>query len=160
MLHLRPAFSRNQSPIRPSSVFRAPGRGLAVPDEIYPDSVNGQLERILSTPPLASSPSLSRFLRYLVEETLAGRAQSITEYALGVRVFNRREEFNPRTDPLVRVQTHHLRARLVQFYSGPGAGDSVRIELPARTYVPVFRQEEAPLGRRGETSVQVCDGVR
>lgn len=102
------------------------------------DSVSVQLERMLSRPPLASSASLSRLLRYLVEETLAGRGAEINEYALGVRVFHRGDDFNPRTDPIVRVQTHHLRARLTQYYAGPGAQDPVVIELPGRTYVPQF----------------------
>ena len=47
-------------------------------------SVNDQLERILKSPPLVSSPSLCRFLRYIVEETLAGRASEIKEHALGL----------------------------------------------------------------------------
>jgi len=102
-----------------------------------------QLERILKKPPLATSPSLSRLLRFIVEETLDGRAESLSEFTLGVRVFNRREDFNPRTDPIVRVQAHHLRARLAQYYAGPGAGDAVVVELPPRKYVPVFRFTEA-----------------
>lgn len=106
------------------------------------DSITSQLDRILAHPPLVSSPSLSRMLRYIVEETLAGREESITEFSLGVRVFNRGEEFNPRTDPIVRVQAHHLRARLARYYAGPGAADSLRIELPGRTYVPVLHAIE------------------
>ena len=113
-------------------------------DAGHPESVTGQLERILSKPPLATSPSLSRLLRFIVAETLAGHAESINEYTLGVRVFNRGEDFNPRTDPIVRVQAHHLRARLGQYYAGPGVTDAVRIELPGRTYVPVFRSVEQP----------------
>ncbi len=104
------------------------------------DSVSAQLERMLARPPLVSSPSLSRLLRYLVEETLAGRGTEINEYNLGVRIFHRAADFNPRTDPIVRVQTHHLRARLAQYYAGPGAQDPVIIELPARTYVPRYPQ--------------------
>ena len=57
-------------------------------------------------------------------------------------MFNRGEEFNPRTDPIVRVQTHHLRARLAQYYLTAGAADPIVIELPGRTYVPLFRAVE------------------
>src|SRR5581483_6021228 len=113
-------------------------------DEGLSTTVKIQLEKILSRPPLASSPSLSRFLRFLVEETLAGREEEISEYNLGVRVFNRGPEFNPRTDPIVRVQTHHLRARLTQYYTTTGAHDPVVIELPSRKYVPVFRVTGVP----------------
>lgn len=109
-------------------------------DSTLADSVSVQLERILSRPPIGSSPSLSRLLRYLVDETLAGRGAEINERTLGVRVFYRGPEFNPRADPIVRVQAHHLRARLAQYYAKAGAEDPMVIELPGRTYVPLFRQ--------------------
>jgi Tfp pilus assembly protein PilF len=77
-----------------------------------------------------------------VDETLAGRGAEINECTLGVRVFYRGPEFNPRADPIVRVQTHHLRARLAQYYAKAGIADPLAIELPGRTYVPRFRQVE------------------
>jgi hypothetical protein len=99
-----------------------------------------QLERILNSAELATSPSLSRFLRYIVEETLAGRSQDIREFTLGVRVFERGEDFNPRLDPIVRVQARNLRARMARYYEGRGAQDPIRIELPKGGYIPVFRK--------------------
>jgi len=101
-----------------------------------------QLERILSSAQLITSPSLSRFLRYIVEETLAGRNGEIREYTLGVHVFDRGDGFNPRLDPIVRVQARNLRARMVKYYEGPGAADPIRIELPKGTYVPTFQERE------------------
>lgn len=117
-----------------------------MPDNFQPELVTAQLDRIVTGPPLASSPSLCRFLRYVVEETLAGRSGSLKEYSLGVVVFERGDEFDPRLDPIVRVQARNLRVRLSQYYAGPGADDPVLIELPKRTYVPVFRcrMEQAP----------------
>src|SRR5205823_12525578 len=99
-----------------------------------------QLERILKNPPLVTSPSLSRFLRYIVEETLAGRSGAIREYTLGVHVFDRGEDFNPRLDPIVRVQARNLRARVAKYYETHGADDPIYIELPKGTYVPIFHQ--------------------
>jgi hypothetical protein len=101
---------------------------------------NEQLERILGSAQMVTSPSLSRFLRFIVEETLAGRSASIREYTLGVAVFDRGEDFNPRLDPIVRVQARNLRARMAKYYEGPGADDPIRIELPKGTYVPVFHK--------------------
>jgi len=101
-------------------------------------SINEQLERILNTPPLVSSPSLSRFLRYVVEETAAGRGAAIKEYTLGLNVFDRGDEFNPRLDPIVRVQARNLRARLDKYYETSGINDPIRIMVPKGTYVPVF----------------------
>jgi hypothetical protein len=86
---------------------------------------------------------LTRLLRYLVEETLAGRGSEINEYTLGVRIFHRNPDFNPRADPIVRVQTHYLRAKLARYYAGLGAQDPMVIELPARTYIPRLPQPES-----------------
>ena len=115
-----------------------------MPDTCKPELVTAQLERILASPPLESSPSLCRFLRYVVEETLAGRSCCLKEYSLGVVAFERGENFDPRIDPIVRVQARNLRGRLGQYYAGPGANDPILIELPKRTYVPVFH---CPRGR-------------
>ena len=103
-------------------------------------SVNDQLARIVKSPPMVTSPSLCRFLRYIVEETLAGRVSGIKEQVLGLEVFDRGQDFNPRLDPIVRVQARNLRSRLAKYYEGPGRGDPIRIELPKGTYVPVFHQ--------------------
>jgi hypothetical protein len=111
--------------------------------------VRTQLETILSSAELRSAPSLQRFLRYVVEETLAGRGDSLKEYSIGSVVFTRGEEFNPKIDPIVRVQARNVRARLGQYYAGPGARDPVIIELPKGTYVPVFRPRERSAARRG-----------
>jgi adenylate cyclase len=83
---------------------------------------------------------LCRFLRYIVAETLAGRASGIKEQVLGLEVFDRGPDFNPRLDPIVRVQARNLRSRMAKYYEGPGQSDPIRIELPKGTYVPLFHQ--------------------
>lgn len=109
-------------------------------DSALAHSVIVQLERILTRPPVSTSRGISRLLSFLVEETLAGRGREITEANIGARVFYRGADFNPRTDPIVRVEMHHLRARLEKYYATAGAEDPLSIELPARTYVPQFRR--------------------
>ena len=110
-----------------------------MPEGLAPTSVREQLERILASPQLEASPSLCRFLRFVVEETLAGRGATLKEYSLGAEVFDRGTEFDPRMDPIVRVQARNLRARLAQYYAGPGVNDPIFIDLPKRTYVPTFQ---------------------
>src|SRR5205807_9530688 len=59
---------------------------------------------------------------------------------LGVHVFDRGEDFNPRLDPIVRVQARNLRARVAKYYETQGIDDLILIELPKGTYVPIFHQ--------------------
>lgn len=117
-----------------------------------PESIRYQLERILASPMLDPCPSLCRFLRYVVEETLASRADAIKEYTLGLEVFERGSQFDPREDPIVRVQARNLRARLARYYAGPGASDPVRIDVPKRTYVPVFETLTSQRNAAGEAA--------
>jgi hypothetical protein len=124
--------------------------------------VNDQVARITQSPPLVSSPSLCRFLRYIVAETLAGRASGIKEQVLGLEVFHRGQDFNPRLDPIVRVQARNLRSRMAKYYEGPGQADPIRIELPKGAYVPVFHQvgpiAEAPRGETARVAPELSPG--
>ncbi len=81
---------------------------------------------------------MSRFLTYIVEETLAGNSDGIKEYAIAIEVFERRPDYDPRTDSTVRTEAGKLRARLDRYYRTEGQGDTLVISIPKGKYVPVF----------------------
>jgi TolB-like protein/Tfp pilus assembly protein PilF len=103
-----------------------------------PDSVRRQLERILGSRAFANAERLRSFLRFVVEETLAERGDALKEYAIAREVCGRPTGFDPKQDPIVRVDANRLRTRLDAYYASEGAADPVRIELPKGAYVPVF----------------------
>jgi tetratricopeptide (TPR) repeat protein len=113
-------------------------RSEAVPAELSPDAIRTQLERILASRPFAGSDRLKRFLRFVVERTLAGDAAGLKEYAIGTQVYDRGESFDPRADGIVRTEASRLRARLETYYSELGQHDEIRIDLPKGGYVPAF----------------------
>ena len=98
-----------------------------------------QVQRILADPRFARSAILSRLLRFTVEETLAGRGDRLKEYVLGVEVCGRPPAYDPRTDPIVRVQTRELRRRLREYYESAGLLDPIVIELPKGRYLATIR---------------------
>jgi TolB-like protein len=102
------------------------------------DEIQRQLERILASAHFAGAARLSRFLRYIVERTCAGESAKLKEFVIGTEVFDRDHRFDPRLDSVVRVEAGRLRSRLVEYYAGPGANDSVIIRVPRGAYVPVF----------------------
>src|SRR6266849_10857687 len=108
-----------------------------------PQEVAAQLERILSSQTFGNGTQASRLLRFLVERTLEHREQEIKESVLGVEVFGR-PSFDPRTDPIVRVEASRLRQKLTSSYESDGKQDKIRIILPKRGYVPVFEPVEEP----------------
>jgi TolB-like protein len=107
---------------------------------VLPDtSVRQQLDRILASNPFLNARRPSQFLRFIVESTLAGEGNRIKEYLIGVEVFERPADYDPKDDPIVRIEAGRLRKKLAEYYSGPGANDPVVIELPKGGYVPVFQ---------------------
>lgn len=100
--------------------------------------VAAALDLILASPAFVRSPRLAQFLRFVVAERLSGRATSPKEHEIGVRVFARKPDYDPRIDPIVRVQARQLRFKLREYYAGPGVGEQVHIDLPKGSYLPVF----------------------
>ena len=119
--------------------------------DVSPDEAIAQLGRILDSETFSKALVLRRFLQFLVERTLQGRTNEIKEYALGVDVFDRGSDFDPRTDTIVRVQARRLRAKLEEYYEGPGDGDRILIELPKGSYVVAFRFVPSCLSRPAAT---------
>jgi TolB-like protein/Flp pilus assembly protein TadD len=103
------------------------------------------LERILVSPTFQQSDRLKRFLKFIVSEAVAGRRHELKEYVIGVQVFGKEEAFDPRTDPIVRVQARRLRAKLVSYYREEGRADETLIELPKGGYAPVFKHRDTPV---------------
>jgi len=108
------------------------------------EAIRAQLERILESRQFVRSQSLSKFLRYVVEETIADRGPGIKEYVLGIEVFGRGENFDPRIDPIVRVQAAKVRSRLEEYYKSEGSEDPLIIEMPKGAYVPAFQARDQP----------------
>jgi TolB-like protein len=106
------------------------------------DRIREQLDRILASPGFAGADRVSRFLRFVVERSLAGEADQIKEYVIGVEVFDRNEDYDPRLDSIVRVEAGRLRAKIDEYYNGPGRDDAVRIQLRRGTYAPVFEHRQ------------------
>jgi len=108
------------------------------------ESVREELRRILASDPFVNARRPGQFLRFIVERTLAGEEDRIKEYLIGVEVFGRPVAYDPKDDPIVRIEAGRLRKKLAAYYSGPGANDPVIIELPKGGYVPVFQPRSLP----------------
>jgi adenylate cyclase len=106
--------------------------------------VRRELEQILLSPDFDAAPRSRKFLRFVVEEALAGRGEELTQAALATQVFGRRGDFDPVVDPIVRIQAGRLRRSLERYYLLAGKADSLRIELPRGAYVPAIRSAASP----------------
>jgi serine/threonine-protein kinase len=102
-----------------------------------------QLAKIRASSGFNRGGRSERLLTYLVEQTIAGRAQYLKEYTIAVEALERRPDFDPRGDPIVRVEASRLRNKLEIYYATEGRQDSLVIALPKGGYVPVFESRAA-----------------
>ncbi len=107
-----------------------------------------QLNRIFASKAFRQADRLKRFLSFIVDETLAGRGERLKEFVVGVEVFGKDDSFDPRNDPIVRVQARRLRAQLARYYREEGQGDELVIDLPKGGYAAVFRPVKATPTKR------------
>jgi eukaryotic-like serine/threonine-protein kinase len=110
------------------------------------DEVTEALRRVLASDLFLRSERLTHFLGYIVEKTLHGQSGDLKEYHIGVAVCGRKNSYDTRTDPVVRVEARRLRSALDLYYAQEGKEDAVRISLPKGGYVPsfFFCQPDAP----------------
>jgi hypothetical protein len=112
-------------------------------NDISAEEIRGALSRLLSAQGLRVSDRNKRFLRYVVEEFLAGRGGRIKSYSIALDVFGRPANFDGAKDTIVRTEATRLRAALAQFYTEAGVGEPLRISIPPGGYVPRFERVQA-----------------
>lgn len=120
-------------------------------------------QRVVAGPHFTRSPLLSKFLLFVVAETLEDRAGEITEHQIGVQVFDRPSDYRTLEDNIVRNYARQLRKRLAEHFADTGSSEPVRINIPLGGYVPVFvpaaddrpadeeRESAIPTGKAAET---------
>jgi len=118
--------------------------GICEPELFFSvDAVEGQLERIFRDPHFNESTILRKFLSFIVQETILGRANCLKEYTIAVNVLDKPHNFNPQENGIVRIHAGRLRRALSQYYDIVGRNDQVIITIPKGKYVPVFANRGA-----------------
>ena len=120
-----------------------------------------QVARILESGHFAKSERLKRFLRFVTEETLKGLSTEMKEAVIGIEVFDRdAATYDPRLDPIVRVQAGRVRAKLAAYYAQEGAKDRVVVELPRGQYIPRFSVQSTASSRAPPIRWRCCSASR
>lgn len=110
------------------------------------DELNETLENLLADPDFHASARNKRFLRYVVEEQLAGRGARIKAYSIATEIFGRPDDFDPATDPIVRIEATRLRTALSEYYAKSKNVFPMRISIPKGAYSPrIQRTDTYPL---------------
>jgi hypothetical protein len=112
---------------------------VAKREELSVEQNQQQLQRILHSNTLRNSLTLQQLLQFLGTRAIEGNSEGLKEYTIGVEAFGRKPDFDPKTDTIVRVQTHRLRQKLKEYYEQEGIHDLVLVDIPRGHYYPTFR---------------------
>lgn len=114
------------------------------------EEIQAALARVVGSPQFSGAERLRRFLTFVVETAIAGRADELKEFVVATAVFDRDQTYDPRLDAVVRVEAGRLRSRLAEYYADGGVADLVMIRVPKGGYAPVFERRSTPaIGHRG-----------
>lgn len=127
---------RRRGDIEPAAQRRPKGTGT-VPAALVEDA----LARIVASTTFRRSLRHRRFLQHVVGAALTHAHEQVKEVIIGIEVFGRQlATYDPRSDPVVRVEAGRLREKLVRFYADEGHAESVEITIPVGGYLPQFHQ--------------------
>jgi hypothetical protein len=122
--------------------------------KISEQAIREELSRILQSSVFAQSDRLGRFLRFTVETTLAGEAETLKEYVIGTEVYERNSSYHPSEDSIVRSEARRLRGKLKDYYESVGKDDPVLIHYRPGSYVPAFRPRPSEGGEYTSTNAK------
>lgn len=96
------------------------------------------LDALLASASFRRHEQLQRFLRYVCDLEMAGRANEIHEYQIGVDVFGKPPGYSTGEDTTVRTRAHALRRKLQEYYTAEAPAAPIRIEMPKGSYAPLY----------------------
>jgi hypothetical protein len=110
------------------------------------DDQRALLRRVLTSRQFANADSLKRMLEYLCQYSDDPKHGSLKEYDLAVSALKRPASFDPKTDPIVRVNIASIRERLQNFFELEAPAEPVRMVVPKGQYRVVFQEtrQDAP----------------
>ncbi len=119
------------------------------------DEIQSCVDRILQGGTFRNAPSSRRLLKYLVDHSLAGDADQLKEYTIGVDAFHKTGDYDPRLDSTVRIQIGRLRQKLAEYYREEGKDDELVVDLPKGRFTLICEPRSAPVAEPALESTTV-----
>jgi hypothetical protein len=101
------------------------------------------VEEVLHGEAFRGSQRSGQFLRYIIDQSIAGHCDELKERLIGIELFGRSPTYDTGEDAIVRVTASDVRRRLLQHYGAHGAAAGFRIRLPLGSYIPEIARDLA-----------------
>jgi hypothetical protein len=118
-----------------------------------------QIHRIIHSATFRNALTLQQLFQFVADKAIAGTTEGLKEYTIGVEAFGRKQDFDPKTDPIVRVQIHRLRQKLKEYYDAEGSHDPILIEIPKGHYLPSFEDITVPVAELDQGTTPKLDAT-
>ena len=102
------------------------------------EAVRLQLARLCQSKEFAETTRAVEFLQFVIEEAQAGRADLLSQRVIASDLYGRSNDFDPSTDPIVRMQATRVRRALEHYYLTTGKHDAILISLQKGSYAPTI----------------------
>ena len=115
--------------------------------------LRAQVERLAASAEFARADRMVQFLRYVVDKTLDGDPTALRERQIGISVFERPQDWDPKLDNIVRSEARRLRGKLEAYAASNDPDETVRITMPTGGYGVQFEElspQVAPAGQSPE----------
>src|SRR5579862_3584936 len=107
------------------------------------EALQSQVQRILQSKAFRTSEVQRNLLAYLAEKSIAGTADNLKEYTLGLDVFAKPASYDPRQEAVVRMHVARLRQKLAEYYRLEGTEDPIIVDLPKGGFKVTFEPRPA-----------------
>ena len=94
------------------------------------DTIETCVDRVLQSGTFRKAPTSRRLLKYLADHSVAGNADQLKEYTIGIDAFGKPVDYDPRQDSTIRIQIGRLRQKLGDYYRDEGKEDLFILDLP------------------------------
>lgn len=111
------------------------------------------LERVASSAQLKRATRLKELLFYVGHRSLKEGCDQIHEQEIGAKVFGRENSYDTSIDNIVRTNVSDLRKRIEAYFNTEGIHESVIMEIPRGSYIPVFRNRQVEPQIVAESSI-------
>jgi hypothetical protein len=102
--------------------------------------LRAQVERLAASAEFARADRMVQFLRYVVEKTLEGDTTALRERQIGIEVFDRSTDWDPKLDNIVRSEARRLRGKLEAYAASNDPDETIRITMPTGRYGVQFQE--------------------
>src|SRR6201994_1197521 len=134
MLQLRPQGPAMQITAPTDSRTSEIGKILETEKDI--ELLQQHLKEVIDGLAFKASQRSGQFLKYIVDQAIAGHFESLKERVIGIELFSRSPTYDTGEDAIVRVTASDVRKRLLQHYGKDGAPSEFRITLTPGSYIP------------------------